>query len=110
MQSMVREFWRLQELILVWDQNVMIRIFTCSVAGDDSSLQSALGFGRYRRDWTSLSRDRAEVPLSRLSGTCLKMSPSLDMWTNIGPSPLQTSEDLVRSRVRALSPAQRTAP
>lgn len=59
----------------------MIRIFPCSVAGEDSSLQSALGFGRYRRDWTSLSRDRGEVPLSRQSGTCLKMSPSLD---NVG--------------------------
>lgn len=56
----------------------MIRIFTCSVAGEDSSRQSALGFGRYRRDWTGLSRDRGEVPLSRPSGTCLKMSPSLD--------------------------------
>ena len=74
----------------------MVRIFTCSVAGADSSLQSALGFGRHRRDWTSLSRDRAEVPLSRLSGTCLEMAPSLGMWTNIIPSPLQTSEALVR--------------
>lgn len=43
----------------------------------------------------NLSQDRREVPLSSLSGACLKMSPSLDVWTNIGPSFLPTSEDLV---------------